>query len=208
MTPRRTRAKDLRRRTATRPERRTIVIFCEGEASEPDYLNALRRLPHIRDSTAINIEIDPDQGVPLTLVNRAIERSADDEVDECWCVFDVEWPRHHPHLDRAIRLAAEHGIRLAVSNPCFELWLILHFQDQTAFLTTAEAQRLSRKLDGRTGKRIDPTRYLQQRQAAARRAALLGRRHDRNQATFPNDNPSSGMYELLRAVEPTASGSG
>ncbi|WP_326554283.1 RloB family protein [Micromonospora sp. NBC_01813] len=202
MAPRRTRAKDLRRRTATRPERRTIVIFCEGEASEPDYLNALKRLPDIRDNTAINIEIDPERGVPLTLVKRAVERSADDEVDECWCVFDVEWPKHHPHLVRAIRLAAEHGVRLAVSNPCFELWLILHFQDQTAFLTTAEAERLSRKLDGRAGKRIDPTQYLQRRQAAARRAALLAQRHLRDQTAFPDDNPSSTMYELLTAITP------
>lgn len=30
------RGKDLRRRTATRPERKTVLIFCEGEASEPD----------------------------------------------------------------------------------------------------------------------------------------------------------------------------
>jgi len=208
VTPRRTRAKDLRRRTATRPERRTIVIFCEGEASEPDYLNALRRLPHIRDSTSINIEIDPERGVPLTLVNRAIERSGDDEVDECWCVFDVEWPQHHPHLDRAIRLATRHGIRLAVSNPCFELWLILHFQDQTAFLTTAEAERRSRKLDGRAGKRLDPTPYLQRRQAAARRAALLAQRHLRDQTSFPNDNPSSTMHELLAAVEPAVAPGG
>ena len=93
MTQRRTRAKDLRRRTASRPERRTILVFCEGEASEPDYIHALKRLPTIRDNTAINIEIDPTQGVPLTLVERAVDRVGHDEIDECWCVFDVEWPR-------------------------------------------------------------------------------------------------------------------
>ena len=36
VTAARERAKDLRRRVATRPERRTVVIFCEGEASEPE----------------------------------------------------------------------------------------------------------------------------------------------------------------------------
>ena len=30
--------------------------------------------------------------------------------------------------------AGANGIRLAISNPCFELWLILHFQDHTAWL--------------------------------------------------------------------------
>jgi RloB-like protein len=87
-----------------------MVIFCEGEASEPDYLGGLKRLREIRDLTMIDIEIDPAHGVPLTLVERAIERSTDDEVDQCWCVFDVEWPRHHPNLPQAVELARRHGI--------------------------------------------------------------------------------------------------
>ncbi|MFD1536126.1 RloB family protein [Nonomuraea guangzhouensis] len=202
MAPRRTKAKDLRRRTANRPERKTIVVFCEGEASEPDYINGLKRLPDVRANTSINIEIHPEQGVPFILVQRAVERSRDDEVDECWCVFDVEWPKNHPNLKQAIRLADEHGIRLAISNPCFELWLILHFEDQTAFMNTSEAERKSRKLDGRSGKRIDPDQYVQHRHAASERASLLAIRHARNQSLFPNNNPSSTMGDLLEAIDP------
>lgn len=201
MTPRRTRAKDLRRKTARRPERRTIVVFCEGQASEPDYINALKRLPDIRDNTAINIEIDPGQGVPLTLVKMAVERAADDEVDECWCVFDVEWPRHHPHLPEAIKLAEEHGIQLAISNPCFELWLILHLDDHTSFIDTKPAERRSRELDGRSGKRIDGDRYMPGRHVAAKRAQALAQRHERDGTLFPNDNPSSTMHAFLAAIE-------
>ncbi len=93
------------------------MIFCEGEASEPDYINGLKRLPEIHANTSINIEIDPGQGVPLTLVKRAIDRKREVEVDECWCVFDVEWPKNHPNLPQAVRLAAQHEIRLAISIP-------------------------------------------------------------------------------------------
>lgn len=202
MTQRRTRAKDLRRKTANRPERRTIVVFCEGEASEPDYINALKRVPAVRDNTAIHIEIDPAQGVPLTLVERAVERIDEDEVDECWCVFDVEWPRHHPHLAKAISLAHKRDIRLAISNPCFELWLILHLDSHTAFVETKHAERHSRELDGRPGKRIDGDHYMRHRHTAAKRAEALTRRHERDGTSFPNDNPSSTMYEFLAAVEP------
>jgi hypothetical protein len=180
------------------------VVFCEGEASEPDYINALKRLPGVRSNTSISIEIDPGHGVPLTLVKRAAERSEDEEVDECWCVFDVEWPQHHPHLSQAIDLAARRGVRLAVSNPCFELWLILHFDDHTAFLNTHDAERKSRKLDGRDGKRIDASLYIEHRQVAAARAASLANRHEQNQSAFPSDNPSSGMYQLLAAIESRA----
>jgi hypothetical protein len=179
------------------------VIFCEGEASEPDYINAVKRLPQVQLNTAVNIEIDPGQGVPLTLVERAVARQLDDdEVDECWCVFDVEWPRHHPNLDRALQLANTNGIHLAVSNPCFELWLILHFQNQTAFLHNRAAEKVSRSLDGRPNKRLDAAKYMPHRQAAARRAASLVTRHQRDQTPFPDDNPSSTMHELLRAVDP------
>ncbi|MBC6448078.1 RloB family protein [Actinokineospora xionganensis] len=201
MSPRRTRAKDLRRKTANRQELKTILVFCEGEASEPDYINALKRLPNVHGRTSINIEIDPKQGVPLTLVRRAIERAGDDEIDECWCVFDVEWPKNHPNLDEAIRLADKHGIRLAISNPCFELWLILHFEDQSAFMNTHDAERRSRKLDGRAGKRVDAERYMRLRQAASLRASGLSQRHQRDRTDFPHDNPSSTMCDFLAAIE-------
>jgi hypothetical protein len=202
MAPRRTRAKDLKRRVAVRPEKRTIVVHCEGEASEPDYLNGLKRLPHIKENIAITIEIDPGHGVPLTLVERAVARKeSDEEVDELWCVFDVEAPRKHPNLAKAVRLAAAHDIRLAISNPCFELWLILHSQDQTAFLTSEAAERQSRRIDGRKGKRIDPAFYLDHRRAAARRAQALAQRHEANGTAFPDDNPSSSMHALLASIE-------
>lgn len=202
MGARRTKAKDLRRRTAIRPERKTVVVFCEGEASEPDYVNGLKRLPSIRGNTAIDIEIATERGVPLTLVRLAIDRAADDEVDECWCVFDVEWPKNHPNLKAAIALAKDHGIYLAVSNPCFELWLLLHFVDRTAFMDTNDAENKSRKLDGRSGKHMDADVYLPLRRVAADRAEKLAHRHEKNDTLFPNDNPSSSMFEFLAAVEP------
>lgn len=202
MAVRRRNPKDLRRKTGVKRERRTLVIFCEGKVSEPDYLNGLKRLRTIRESTSINVEVDPRHGDPLTLVRRAIERKKDAEVDQCWCVFDVEWPDNHPQLRRAVELAERNSIGIAVSNPCFELWLVLHFQDQTACLTTDQADQLSRNLDGRQGKRIDPSAYLDRRRDAAQRARWLADRHSRNLTFFPDDNPSSTMHKLLAAIEP------
>jgi hypothetical protein len=44
---------------------RTVVIFTEGRNSEPDYLNGLRRLPHIAGDVALDIESRPEHSVPL-----------------------------------------------------------------------------------------------------------------------------------------------
>jgi hypothetical protein len=145
--------------------------------------------------------------VPRTLVamataarSRAIDEEA--EIDEFWCVFDVEWPRNHPGLKDTVEQARANDIKLAVSNPCFELWLILHFQDRAAWLDNNEARRLRRQLDGSSDKGLDAAKYMPLTADAARRAAQLDRRHVQNSAIFPQDNPSSGMHRLLAAVEP------
>ena len=56
-------------------------------------------------------------------------RREDDEnlaYDAVWCVFDVD---EHPQIADARQMARANGIELAISNPCFELWLLLHFRD-------------------------------------------------------------------------------
>lgn len=201
MRPRHRETKSLKRTIARRSELRTIVVFCEGKNSEPDYINGLKRLPEIAGNTALNLELHPEQGVPLTLVKMAADRLAHPEVDECWCIFDVEWPKNHPKLFEAKQLAQAKGVGLVISNPCFELWLILHHREFTRFASTAEAESLSRTLDGRAGKSIDSAIYMPLREQAARRAEQLERRHARNDTCFPDDNPSSGMHHLLRALE-------
>jgi RloB-like protein len=181
--------------------RRTIVIFCEGINSEPDYINGVKQLPHVRANSAVKIEISREQGGPLKLVEYAAARSGDEEVDQCWCVFDVEWPQNHPYLSEARELACEHNIRLAVSNPCFELWLILHLRDHRRFITTAAAETLSKQLDGRDGKHIDFEKYRDLRLTACGRAAALDERHSHDGTVFPHDNPSSGFYDLIQTLE-------
>ena len=83
-------------------------MFCEGKRTEPDYFNALKREPAIRDVASVDIRIDTAESgaVPLTLVERAADARVrrpreQSEVDEVWCVFDVEWPRNHPGLHEA-----------------------------------------------------------------------------------------------------------
>jgi len=201
MTSRRRQGKSLKRSVGQRPELRTIVVFTEGKNSEPDYVNGLRRLPHIAENIALNIEIHPEHGVPLTLVQLAAERKKDSEIDECWCIFDVEWPKHHPNLNEAFSLAQKKGVNLAVSNPCFEVWLILHLKEHSRFSDTNSAESLSRSLDKRAGKSIEAATYMPQRRIAAKRAKKLAMRHERDGTRFPNDNPSSGMYAFLYALE-------
>lgn len=65
----------------------------------------------------------------------AERRSVDyDEGDEFWVCLDADhWmePSHIGNLREVIRLCNQKQYRLAICNPCFELWLLLHFEDHT-----------------------------------------------------------------------------
>ncbi|MDR1295610.1 MAG: RloB family protein [Bifidobacteriaceae bacterium] len=193
--------KALTRKTATRPERRTFVIYCEGQRSEPAYIRALRGQPGIARSASVKVEIAREHGSPHRIIEFAADRARDPEVDECWCVFDVESPQPHPNLQHVTDIARTSGVHLAISNPCFELWLILHHTDHTAALTTRQAVAKRAELDGRRGKHVDGDAYMARRHNAIHRAKLLEDRHRGNRPSFPADNPSSTMYNLVAALE-------
>ncbi|MEV1044347.1 RloB family protein [Streptomyces sp. NPDC049916] len=148
------RGKPLKRTKGARPEQRRFLIYCEGERTENQYFKGLsadlRTLP-------VAIRLGGEHGEPQSLVRAAVEHqkraphSPQDRrtaYDEVWCVIDVEAPTPHGRLDSALELARQHGIEVALTNPCFELWVMLHFQDVTSYKTSDQAQRELEKLGG------------------------------------------------------------
>jgi hypothetical protein len=80
--------------------------------------------------------------------------------------------------------------------------LILHFKDYGAWLDNDGARRLRRALDGSPGKSLEAAKYMPLVADAARRAADLETRHQKNATVFPHDNPSSGMHRLIASIKP------
>jgi hypothetical protein len=48
------------------------------------------------------------------------------ETEQVWCVIDGDY---QDKINNARRKADANGVRLAVSTPCFEYWVLLHFED-------------------------------------------------------------------------------
>lgn len=143
---------------------------------------------------------------PLALVRaaiKAIERAEEEktEIDEVWCLFDVEWPDNHPKLHETVALANRKNVQIAVSNPSFELWLALHFRDPPGWLDTRAAERLRKSHDGSTDKGVNGAMYMPRRADAADRALGLAEKHEKEATRSPQNNPSSGMYLFLQAIE-------
>lgn len=123
---------------------------------------------------------------------RAVNRS----FDEVWCIFDRD---DHHRFGEAIQAAATADIPTAVSNPCFELWLILHVTDQTAHISTSMAQALAEQLNLVDGKNLATANLDTLRSScleAKHRALELDKMHERN-GSPPRSNPSSGVWRIV-----------
>jgi len=111
-----------------------FVIASEGAVTEPFYFEALKKRWH---TSRIHIEIlirsDPSRSSPddvlKSLDEFAYEYSFRDG-DQLWLVCDRDPRNWKPRtMSSVARLCNQKGYFLAVSNPCFELWLLLHFED-------------------------------------------------------------------------------
>jgi len=193
-----------RRTVAARSNRRELLVFTEGAVTEEAYL----RYWHRRYRARVNVEIAEFHGTPLTLIERAVAAKASNERaerkgrgrahDEVWCVFDVD---EHPYLPEAVELARANGIHLAISNPCIELWFVLHFGDQTAYLergaaqTQAQARLNCEKNLDESALAMLATHFA----AAKRRAVALDAKHEGDGTPAPG-NPSSGVWRVVDAI--------
>jgi hypothetical protein len=166
----------LSRKAGTAAESQTIAIVCEGQKTEDIYFSGIRR--EFRLATArlrvIGLGVDP-----FLVVQEAEALRSD--FDHTWAVFDVEAPGAHaiPHarLHNAVEKARRAGIRCAISNPCFELWLLLHFHRQTAYLNNEAVRAKIRQCNcGYDAKGFDFAKVWPHHQQAIQNAAVLDAR--------------------------------
>lgn len=116
---------------------RLFAIACEGSVRERDYFECFEVLSS-RISVDLIADIDEDGNVivsnnssPDHVLQRA-QIYADNtdliEGDQMWIVVDVDnWPEKQ--LSILAQECHSKGWNLAISNPCFEVWLCYHMED-------------------------------------------------------------------------------
>jgi hypothetical protein len=157
---------DVRRRVARTAPFERLLIVCEGSRTEPLYFDAMRRELRLPESNVM-VRHSAAGTDPLTVVEYAeklfLEGSAADDIprrafDRVFAVFDrdehVSYSRASDKakaLDRKYRNVDDVKVPFVAvaSDPCFELWLLLHFEDVRAPLHRDEAStRLRTHLPG------------------------------------------------------------
>ena len=198
------RGRSLARRRARLEPRLRLLIVCEGRVTEPRYFRALR---HEYRNSLVQIDILPEGGVPKSLVEYALERVAVARrearrnrdpylnYDEVWCVFDVD---NHPNLAEARQQASDNGLKVAISNPCFELWLLLHFRDQRAQQGRHYIQACCREHMPEYEKEIPYGTIQPSYKLAVDRAIALDKWQQ--EQSRPGGNPSTGVYKLTERI--------
>jgi len=124
--------KARRRRVGKKKPYDRVLIVCEGEKTEPRYFDDLRA--ELRLASANIVVTGDSNSDPLSVVNYGLNLFHDDgEYDRV--IFVIDRDTHSTsNYDQARRLvirAKKRDIQayLIVSHPCFEYWILLHFED-------------------------------------------------------------------------------
>ncbi|SYZ33447.1 RloB family protein [Propionibacterium australiense] len=190
-------SRHISRKRGQRDERTTILLVTNGGKTEKSYLEALKRkVP--RDS-GLSVQIRPEDGKEPETILRNLERERSDlsGYDEIWIIVD------HDGRDRQDFLAKceKRGMIGVVSVPCFEVWLIAHYEQVRLYREQADAQRHYRQLTelkGRDAKGLPDNFPFDRVAEAAKRCCLTGKPLPAVNAQGPS--PSTTMPHLLRRL--------
>lgn len=192
-----TRENSISRRSAYRQPRRRVLVI--GGLAEVSYLTGLYAWAA---NPAVVVRHAPDPVVPAGLIAMADEYRARqrDDVDETWVLLDgedLDWPEVRAHAD-------EVGVRLGVSNPCFETWLLLHFHDKTMQPANRDAtlRLLRHYLPDYDPRRLDFADYRDGLADAIARAKPLALRFEAELEGMgaPPPNPYTGVWALAETI--------
>jgi len=196
----------LKRKSASRSPLMKVFIFGEGALTERDYFVAMQKK---MDGTRIEIEYKGGIGVPLTVVEAALAHVKDlartrkggrknsfEENDEVWAMFDRD---EHPSFDKAKNICKNNKkINFIYCDPCFELWLVLHFEDCEAPTHRHQAQERVKKLVPGYDPKIQKTGNfdtMMPNLCVAEERAKKQRLNRRKEGT-DDGNPSTNFYEF------------
>lgn len=199
---------------------KTMRIFCEGEKTEPNYLNSY--LLHIGSSnqqSVVRVE-KTRKNTPVQLVETAIATKNDRRTlpgDIFWVVYDRENVSKYSDAlhAKARKMADQKGVKVALSNVCFEHWILIHLVDTQApyssfddlkknSVLVSELKKLGCDSYEKSNAEIfDLVKHgLDEARARATKINEAGKANaDQGRDQEHNINPYMGVVELLNAID-------
>lgn len=154
----------IRERREAFRDARLIVIASEGKDTERIYFNALAKEyvnPRVHVHILERSESEQNNSSPehvLKQLNDYKEQYSLEADDELWLVVDKDRWTEAMLSHVATECAQDDYMHMALSNPCFELWLLLHLVDVSSLTLEEQKQWMDNR---RKTKNADP--YLKVR---------------------------------------------
>ena len=211
MIPRRNRERPAGRGDSTREVLPRVLIVHDAERTELQYFEGIK---NACNNPRVTIHFADISGKdPLKLVEEAVrhkseslqrakdERDNNQQYEQVWCVLDHD---ERPQIPQAKMMAQKAGIQLALSTPCFELWLLLHFRDPPG-LTDAKSLNAMLRKESPKGynikKHVDFEYFKDHVQRAVDGAIKLDALAMK--LGEPDRNPSTAVYRLVEQIQKT-----
>jgi hypothetical protein len=187
-----------------------LHIFCEGKKTEPNYLNGY--IQHKFPGTKLIIVEASKKNTPVELVEEALQAKSAKTVpedDQFWVVYDREGNTKYTDERHAeARQKAGTVIKIALSNVCFEVWLLLHFQTSAAPYCCYDDLRKRSKLrkhipnyDKADKRMYSVSEIASARTNAERMNAQTKKGADRAWTQCHQWNPYTDVHKLLDAID-------
>ncbi|MDL2228243.1 RloB family protein [Odoribacter sp. OttesenSCG-928-L07] len=159
-------------------------IFCEGETEEAFVC-------YLRSKYRISIEIIPKiSGAKITqkFITNHKKGKPVHEKDIDFLLYDADDP------NTLLRLK-EINAKLLLSNPCIELWFLLHYKNQTASLSSQDCLRELRNRNRTYAKGVIDNKLKEKLDNKVEDACK------RAQKLELNKNPSSNIFEFIEMLK-------
>lgn len=198
-------------RTAKRKEHKKMVIVCEGE-TEIIYFKNYKKF--VRNELEIKTPSTNDTD-PVSLVEFALSQIERFELnlrkgDSVWCVFDcdanTDKQARDQQISKAKKKATPKKIKICFSNPCFELWFLLHFDR-----LSVDSQLTKEVLFSRLSKNISDYKktsdYFEslspKMETACQNAKHLVMLHEQNDLEIigVDSNPSTLVFQIVEDIQ-------
>lgn len=185
--------RNFQRPLGERPYRKMFVIAAEGSKTEPQYFNLFNRERVVR----VYCIRAANESAPSQVLKR-MEQHLNQEgllaSDEAWLVVDRDHWTDGQLMELHAWSQSAANYWFALSNPKFEYWLLLHFEEGTGIAGSREcSERLRRHLPD-YDKGIDPRRL---ERAMIEAAIERARRRDAPQCDDWPRTTGTTVYRLV-----------
>lgn len=197
-----------------------ILIACEDKNTEPYYFGEYKKLfEEIWPKETLFLKPIGTGRNSKGVVQQAIEERSNlgTTVDQTWAVFDKDdLDKSEGNIKRfneAFTSGKENDVKIAYSNECFELWLLLHFEDinkEAAIPRTEIYNRLENAIkkyepefsyEHGNNNIVDLTSKYGDKDAAIKRAEELFNYHKQEKHQPIESNPNTLVYNLVRELD-------